>query len=187
MPTAIVFDAFGTLIRFGPDRLNPYRHFVHPADRTPLSRQPFLTRAVPIERFAQEQGRHDLIPVIQAELQQEINGLALFDDVEESLSRLKSDGIKIAVCSNLAADYGDSVRRLLPEMDAYVFSFEVGAVKPDPAIFQAVCDALSCKPPDVLFVGDSRRCDVEGPRRFGMNARWLNRKEGATLVSVLDL
>jgi hypothetical protein len=46
-----------------------------------------------------------------------------------------------------------AVLGLLPGLDAYVFSYEVGLAKPDPAIFQRVCDALGCAPGEVVFVG----------------------------------
>ncbi len=64
-------------------------------------------------------------------------------------------------------------------------SFEVGAAKPDPAIYSAVCAALGSQPRDVLFIGDSKRCDMRGPEAFGMQARWLDRKGRQTLVDVL--
>ena len=38
----------------------------------------------------------------------------------------------------------------------------------------------------VLFIGDSRRCDFEGPRGFGMQAGWLDRKNGLTLLDALQ-
>ena len=89
------------------------------------------------------------------------------------------------MCSNLAAEYGPAVLGLLPDLDAYVLSYEVGLAKPDPAIFQHVCDALGCAPGEVVFVGDSVRCDVDGPRAFGMQARHLDRRAGQSLLDVL--
>jgi len=92
----------------------------------------------------------------------------------------------VAVCSNLAFEYGPAVRRLLPELDAYVFSFEVGAKKPDGVIYAATCDALNCAPDEVIFIGDSKRCDVYGPQTFGMQARWVDRVGGKSLLDALE-
>jgi HAD superfamily hydrolase (TIGR01509 family) len=64
-------------------------------------------------------------------------------------------------------------------------SFEVGAAKPEPAIYEAVCHALGKRPRDVLFIGDSKRCDFDGPQAFGMQARWLDRRGGQSLVDAL--
>lgn len=78
------------------------------------------------------------------------------------------------------------MRWLLPDLDAYLFSYELGAAKPDPEIYVATCTALGCRPREVLFIGDSRRCDFEGPRAFGMQAEWLDRKNGLTLLDTLQ-
>ena len=89
------------------------------------------------------------------------------------------------MCSNLAAEYGPAVLGLLPGLDAYVLSYEVGLAKPDPAIFGRVCAELGCAPGEVVFVGDSKRCDVDGPRAFGMQARHLDRRAGQSLLDAL--
>lgn len=55
---------------------------------------------------------------------------------------LQAEGIKIAVASNLAAPYAAPVRRLFPTVDAYGFSFAIGAMKPDPFLYRATCELL---------------------------------------------
>lgn len=112
--------------------------------------------------------------------------MRLFDEVSVTLRKLRAAGMQIAVCSNLAYEYGTAVRRLLPDLDAYLFSYELGAAKPDPTIYAATCTALGCRPREVLFIGDSRRCDFEGPRAFGMQAGWLDRRSGLTLLDALQ-
>lgn len=51
-------------------------------------------------------------------------------------------------------------------VDAFVLSFEVGAIKPDPAIFTAALDRLGVAAPDALMVGDSEEADG-GARAVG--------------------
>lgn len=97
------------------------------------------------------------------------------------LGHLRTAGFRIAVCSNLAYEYGEPLRRLVPDLDAYVLSYEQGVAKPDPAIYQGTCEALDVEAHEVLFVGDSMRCDFTGPRAFGMQAKWLDRRSGMTL------
>lgn len=183
---AVTFDAFGTLIGYGGRRINPYLRLVDAAPSEKMARLPFLTRNVPVDVFADELGRTHLLPVIQRELAEEVAGLQLFDEVGVTLRKLRAVGTRIAVCSNLAYEYGGAVRRLLPDLDAYLFSYELGAAKPDPAIYAATCTALGCRPREVLLIGDSRRCDFEGPRAFGMQAGWLDRKNGLTLLDALQ-
>lgn len=147
---------------------------------------PFLTRDVPVEVFAAELGRSHLAHVIRRELDEELAGLRLYPEVDLALRRLRAANKRLVVCSNLAREYGPAVRALLPGVDAYVFSFEVGAAKPQPAIYATACQAVGCAPGQVVFVGDSKRCDFEGPQAFGMQARWLNRRGGQSLLDVLE-
>lgn len=61
--------------------------------------------------------------------------------------------------------------RPLPDTpDTVILSYEVGVVKPDPAIFRLVCDRLGLQPEEIQFVGDTPSADVEGPRAIGMSA-----------------
>jgi HAD superfamily hydrolase (TIGR01509 family) len=183
--SAVCFDAFGTLIHYNGRRINPYRRLLHAGQGEQTERLPFLIRNAGVSVFAEELGLSYMLPIIQRELDDELAALQLFPEVEMVLRKLRAAGKRLAVCSNLAAEYGPAVRRLLPSLDAHVLSFEIGAAKPDPAIYNAVCAALGSHPRDVLFVGDSKRCDLHGPEAFGMQARWLDRKGGQTLVDVL--
>lgn len=184
---AVVFDAFGTTISYGGERTNPYRLLLDKVQDKNATAQKinFLTANKSIETFAHELGKQALLPMIEEQLQAELAGLCLFAEVETLLSQLKARGLKIAVCSNLAHAYGDTLLRLLPQMDAYILSYEVHAAKPQPQIYKAVCDALELAPEVVFFTGDSKRCDVQGPKNYGMQSAWLNRREGMTLFDAL--
>jgi HAD superfamily hydrolase (TIGR01509 family) len=182
---AVYFDAFGTLIGYGGRRLNPYRRLLAADAPKPVGRLPFLMRNVGIDVFARELGLEAALPAMERELAEELTGLILYPEVEAVLDTLRQAGRKVAVCSNLAAAYGLAVRELIPGLDAYVLSFEVGAAKPDPAIYAAVCAALDCSPGEVLFTGDSPWCDEQGLRDFGMRAHGLDRERGQTLWDAL--
>jgi FMN phosphatase YigB (HAD superfamily) len=73
---------------------------------------------------------------------------------------------------NLALPYGEALLSILPDApDAVILSFEVGPVKPDPAIFHLVCDGLGIQLAEILFVGDTPAANIESPRdRNGGNA-----------------
>jgi putative hydrolase of the HAD superfamily len=52
---------------------------------------------------------------------------------------------------------------------AIVDSHVVGVAKPDPAIFRVALDAVGTDPARTVFVGDSRRFDVDGARAAGLH------------------
>lgn len=181
----IIFDAFGTLIEHRGHRINAYDRLTAGDAGQKAERRPFLTRNVGVDVFARELGLEYMLPVIERELAAELAQLAVFEEVPEVLKRLRARQCKIAVCSNLAQPYGEAVHSLVPGLDGYIFSYLVGARKPEPPIYDAACDALGCRPKDALFIGDSKRADFEGPQDYGMQARLIDRKSGQTLLDVL--
>ncbi len=180
---AIVFDAFGTLICYTA-RPAPYGRLVDAAGR-PADRLACLTRNVPMAKVAIELGAESSLDIMEADLAEELSGLRLFPEVADVLAKARAAGLRLAVCSNLAYEYGPAVRGLVPELDSYVLSYEVGVAKPHPTMYRLACAELGCAPAEAVFVGDSKRCDFEGPQAYGMQARWLDRRGGQSLVGAL--
>ncbi len=180
---AIVFDAFGTLIRYTA-RTAPYARLLD-ADGQPMDRLACLTRDVPMATFAIELGAEGSLDIMEADLAEELSGLRLFPEVPDVLAKARAAGLRLAVCSNLAYEYGPAVRGLVPELDAYVLSYEGGVAKPHPTMYRLACAELGCDPAEAVFVGDSKRCDFDGPQAFGMQACWLDRRGGQSLLDAL--
>ena len=183
MIKAILFDAFGTLAEIA-ERRRPYAKLLSLADTE--------SRPTDADYAAIVMGRDwkiheitDWLGVTQTQAQEagvfeglatELLSMSLFPETAEILAHLRACGLKLGICSNLAQPYAAPLRSLLPiEMDEYVWSFEVGAIKPDPIIYQTACDALKVKPEEILMVGDTYNADCLGPRRFGMQAVHLAR------------
>lgn len=61
-------------------------------------------------------------------------------------------------------------------VDALVTSEEVGAAKPDGAIFAQALARCGCTAQGAVMVGDSWRNDVEGAQRAGIRPLWFNRR-----------
>jgi HAD superfamily hydrolase (TIGR01509 family) len=84
-------------------------------------------------------------------------GWRVYADAIDVLRALRERGVATALVSNVGFDLrpvldGLGLSSLL---DAVVLSFEVGAIKPEPAIFRAALDALGgVAPADALMVGD---------------------------------
>ena len=55
-------------------------------------------------------------------------------------------------------------------------SEEMGAIKPAPAFFRAMTDALGAPPSRCLMVGDSLGSDVAGANAAGMDCIWFDRR-----------
>jgi HAD superfamily hydrolase (TIGR01493 family) len=91
-----------------------------------------------------------------------------YPDTAAVLKGLHRKGIRIAVVSNIAFDVRPAFATLgvLDDVDEYVLSFEVGAVKPNPEIFQTALTRLGVEAQDALMVGDSEEADG-GARALG--------------------
>jgi HAD superfamily hydrolase (TIGR01493 family) len=89
-----------------------------------------------------------------------------YPDTATSLNGLRAAGIKTAVVSNIAFDLRPAFAAAGTAADEYVLSFEIGAVKPDPAIFETALTRLGVDPADALMVGDSEEADG-GARAVG--------------------
>jgi FMN phosphatase YigB (HAD superfamily) len=87
-----------------------------------------------------------------------------FDDALPVLQELKARGVRIVVLSNVGLDIRECLDRagLTGLLDGLVLSYEVGVVKPDPAIFELALDRLGRPSRRTLMVGDSPRDDVGG-------------------------
>jgi HAD superfamily hydrolase (TIGR01549 family) len=84
-------------------------------------------------------------------------GWAAYTDAAPAMTALKAAGKRIAVVSNIGFDIRPVLTALgLDEfIDAYVLSYEIGRVKPDPAIFEYACGKLQVDPARALMVGDT--------------------------------
>jgi HAD superfamily hydrolase (TIGR01509 family) len=85
------------------------------------------------------------------------DGWLPYPDTEPTLRTLHTAGIKVGVVSNIGFDIRPHFAAwgLAPLVDAYALSFEVGRIKPDPAIFLRACGMLGVDPERTLMVGDT--------------------------------
>jgi HAD superfamily hydrolase (TIGR01509 family) len=91
-----------------------------------------------------------------------------YPDTAAVLAGLHRRGIKTAVVSNIAFDVRDAFRAIgvADDVDEFVLSFEVGAVKPQPEIFHTALSRLGVDASEALMVGDSEEADG-GARAVG--------------------
>jgi putative hydrolase of the HAD superfamily len=88
----------------------------------------------------------------------------------DAVRRLRRHGMKIALVSNAGADEVGAWPRspFAPHFDAAVFSCDVGAVKPDPAIYEHALRAVGVAAEEAVFVGDGGSDEHRGARAVGL-------------------
>ncbi|WP_338562756.1 HAD family hydrolase [Acinetobacter sp. KS-LM10] len=190
---AVAFDVFGTLIEIKNSQ-SPYKKMMKWLKQQGRKPQPndaamIMSLDGNFETIASYFGYQlpaPLLAEMNNDLQHDLKYMRAFDDSIPMLLELKKLGYKLAVCSNAATPYGERAQHLLPPLDTYAWSFQVGANKPDPTIYRYFLNQLKCQPNEVLFIGDTQLADVDGPKKLGMSAQIIHRKNGESLLDVLQ-
>lgn len=101
------------------------------------------------------------------------SGILLFDFVIPLLKKLKKNGYKIAIVSNMSMftfEYIKKKTNILKYIDYQVFSFQVGYSKPNPQIFLELQRRADVYNNEILMVGDDFENDFKAPKLLGINA-----------------
>jgi putative hydrolase of the HAD superfamily len=193
MTRAVLFDVFGTLIRFSEGRrpfTSAMRELSFDRQQKLTARELLMTRDLPtlseaiqaLEALAPgrslSQRSRDLA---QDELDAHQAGCELVEGALELLEALAERGTRTALVSNLSSLYVPLVKRLgLHErVDHALYSCEVGLQKPDPAIFKLALEALGASSSASVMVGDSLPSDIRGAAAAGLSAIWISAGDAA--------
>ena len=179
---AVCFDAFGTMVEITDKRraFRPLFNALSPEKRRALKHR-LMREDRPFTDWPEALGV-EVDPRVLLEVMErmmiETGSVALRPGMADLWARLRGAGLRLALCSNLANDYVTALRSALPEPpDVDVLSCKDGAIKPELEIYAAVLDGLQLDPGKVLFVGDTPRADIEGPRAAGMKAMHVDELE----------
>lgn len=192
---AVVFDAYGTLVQIA-DKRRPYRQLQELLPPWSAYREAFgqivMSEPMDLEGAARRIElalQPTVLAQLQRDLKQELASIRLFDDVTCCLSELRERGIKLAICSNLAAPYASPVEQLTGvAWDVAAWSFAVGAVKPQRAMYEWTCQRLGFSANNVIMIGDTEIEDYVAPTSFGMQAIRLRREtSNADMPSITSL
>jgi putative hydrolase of the HAD superfamily len=94
--------------------------------------------------------------------------IGLFPHAEESLRAFRAGGLKLGLLSDFPPERKLEYLGLAGLWDAVLCSEAVGWLKPDPRPFWRLAERMDVPPEGVLYVGNSRRCDVYGAKQAGM-------------------
>lgn len=182
-PTLVVFDLYGTLIRFG-SKLHPFRKIFlwareHSRKPAPDDARKLMTLNMDPERLLATMGIYppgEMLEQLHLDIEQELNSLTLFEDTIPVIESLSKSGVAIAICSNLAQPYGKAIDKLLPRSDIIMcLSYQVGFIKPEKGIYEWLTYTSGISPEQTLFIGDTYLADYKGPKQFGFEALHLSR------------
>jgi len=201
---AVIFDLFGTLAQMKRKKL-PWTHFFAKVKEDCVSKGRDKFDIKQASRFVQtndgpsrwvatqavlsqlpefemeELDKLFLALNFEADVQMEAESTELFEDSLEAMMRLKKNGLKLALVSNLATPYAAALElcRIRDIFDVVVFSFAEGAMKGEPdnqQIYERAAERLNLSKAECLFVGDTIEADYDGLVAVGMQAVPLDRR-----------
>lgn len=197
---AVVFDLFITLTDFEAERRRPalLRDLaqalgVDPSRFEGTMRETFTERATGVlgdlAATLQEVSRRcggtpspDALRTAAAlRVEHELHVLTPRSGVIETLTELRHRGYKTAIVSDCTAEITEFWDRLPYRqcVDAWTFSFEVGARKPAPILYEHSVNQLSVRPAECLYVGDGGSDELNGAQAAGMVPLLLETPFGA--------
>ena len=190
---AVIFDAYGTLVRNDDLRLIPRR--IVADHRLAASADDVLTRWIDLYHEATQRApfrtlreiESDTLRSLLRELGIEADATAyvdlffevttkveLYPEVGEVLRALPP--IRSAVLSNADHEHVAAWKFTLP-VEFVLVSEAVRAYKPHPLMFQTALERFGLHPHEVLHVGDSEVDDVDGAKAAGLRVAWVNRDD----------
>ncbi len=176
-PTAVLFDAGGTLILQDPVEMSA--RLGSPIDPMAAHRAHYVAMAEFSDRRLQGDALDwdwwleryfGLLGVAEPHLAGERidRGYGLWHHplagVAEAIEALRRNGIRVAVVSNSDGSVTESLARAgLADLFEFVIdSHEVGVSKPNPQIFEVALERMGLGPSEAWYVGDSVFHDVNG-------------------------
>ncbi|WP_460044595.1 HAD family hydrolase [Pseudomonas sp. S2_H01] len=188
--TGVIFDVFGTLLSIEKPT-QPYLRLLNLGAsqgrrRSATDLRQLMTNPLTLSGAANLFG----IEITDAQMQilddlltEELASIKAFPDALDVVSALDDATVRVGICSNLALPYGAPIMHLFPQIECHALSFEHGIMKPDPLLYQIACRQLGIAPGNyftgdggrVVMIGDSRKCDRDGPRLAGITGFHLDR------------
>jgi putative hydrolase of the HAD superfamily len=125
----------------------------------------------------QQVGLADPAPDLVAELAETetagwASAVTLYPEAVPTLAALRERGFLLGLISNCSSQAGAVLDRigLAERFDAITLSCAVGAMKPDPAIYEHACRALGVGAAESMFVADGAFTELDAAKALGMIA-----------------
>jgi putative hydrolase of the HAD superfamily len=95
------------------------------------------------------------------------------------IEQLRTAGKHVAMLSNMPRDLGEALRSRTDRLECFhhvTLSYELGAAKPEPAIYEHCLNGIGTPPGQTLFL-DDRIANVHGAERLGVRAIQFTSRE----------
>ena len=181
MIRACVFDMGRVLVDFCHERM--LRQMAEVCRCEPTSLREYLMDSGLLLRYEQGEFSEDQMHALFEEflgyeiLRADLDRAAsdIFTEKPEMLDllhQLRQHGLKLVLLSNTSRNHFEFIRPRFPFVelfDAYVLSYEVKALKPDPAIYHAAVEVAGCRPEECFFTDDIAE-NIAGAHACGLQA-----------------
>ena len=99
-------------------------------------------------------------------------GYEIDPEVGELVKKVRDNGYKTCICSNNYVTRINALEKkfnFLDNFDSYVFSYEIGIIKPDKGIFEELVKRTGVKPSELVYSDDGED-KLKGALEIGINA-----------------
>ena len=109
------------------------------------------------DRVLTDLGKSDLLDSVEKFSADYRSQKSINKPVLELVDSLKTRGYKVGLLSNNSVETANLLRsaKIDRHFDAFIVSAEVGLMKPDPAIYDLLCDKLGINCTELVFIDDS--------------------------------
>lgn len=111
------------------------------------------------------------------------------EDTKEMLYMLRAK-YSLSITSNTNFINGATLRKVVdPEGDIFkffIFSDEEQIAKPSPDIFFKLIKQSGCRPSEILHIGDSQACDINGAQRLDIGHLLINNPDNLVTHSYIN-
>jgi putative hydrolase of the HAD superfamily len=105
-----------------------------------------------------------------------IHRMRPFRGLRDFIRQLRSRGLKTALLSDLPIQQKLKYLKMEDIWDFTMTSEDTGYLKPHPAPFERMIQALNIEPRHILYIGNNYRYDVLGARQMGLKTGFLSAK-----------
>jgi FMN phosphatase YigB (HAD superfamily) len=190
MKKAIIFDLYGTLVKV-TKKTNPYLYLLSTAKNEAIPHRKIIHDIITDDYETDELILFNDLSMDDSEkevfnnlLKTEIDSVIPINGVYRAITKLVEKDYRLFLLSNLSVPYMDPFYSL--QFDSYFekafFSCKEHDRKPNASFYQKVLNYARLEKEDVVMIGDSLFSDIEGAKKFGIDAIYRDPEDSLTEV-----